>query len=73
MSVPMTASAERALYHRDHAAWVKYSAPRLAGRIAAMRDMDVAFAWSLLTRETQRAVWEHLDETQRARIKVVRA
>lgn len=69
----MTPSAELTLYHRDHAAWVRYSAPRIADRITAMRDADAAFAWSLLTRETQLAVWEQLDETQRRRIQAVRA
>lgn len=67
----MTPSAERALYQRDHATWLRYSAPRLADRLADMPD--IAFGWSLLTRDTQVAVWQHLDETHRARVKAVRS
>lgn len=69
----MSASAERALYETDHAAWVRYSAPRIADRLATVREMDLAFTWSLLIRETQVAVWEHLDDAQRTRLKAVRA
>lgn len=69
----MSAGAERALYETDHAAWVRYSAPRIAARLAVVREIDLAFAWSLLVRETQVAVWEHLDDAQRTKLKAVRA
>jgi hypothetical protein len=68
----MTPSAERALYHRDHAAWLRYSAPRLAERLRAMPADGLALAWALLTRDTQLAVWDHLDETQRTLVKTLR-
>jgi hypothetical protein len=70
-SATMTRSAERALYQRDHAAWLRYSAPRLAKQLTAIPD--IAFGWSLLTRDTKIAVWEYLDETQRAKLMAVLA
>lgn len=72
MNSTLTPSAECALYHRDLAAWRAYAAPRIAARLSSVRDMDTGFAWSVLTRDTQRLVWPLLDAGTQSRIRAAR-
>jgi hypothetical protein len=71
-AAPLTHAAERRLYVDDYPAWLEYSAPRLAHRIAAASASDLPLMWSLLTRPAQLAVWPHLDATQQARVRELR-
>jgi len=68
---PMSPSAERRLYDKDRPAWIEYTAPRLALRL--MEASDIGLMWELLCRESQRAVWAHLGEADRATIRTARA
>jgi hypothetical protein len=64
---------ERALYETDRTAWLAHIAPRAALRIAAASDEQVQRDWQRTPRDYQTAVWQHLDETQRARIRKLRS
>lgn len=69
----LTASAERALYDSDRPAWLREVAPRMAERLANVRDEVLGGAWSDLPRDYQRAVWLVLDEPTKDRIRAARA
>lgn len=71
MTSVLTPAQERALYDRDREAWRVHAAPRLAARLAAEK-LDTGLFWSLLTRETQLAVWPLLDESTQARVRAAR-
>ena len=71
MTTTLTHAQERALYDRDPAAWRAYAAPRLAARLATIKH-DLGLSWSLLTRDTQVAVWPLLDESTRSRVREAR-
>lgn len=68
----LTASQERSLYHTDHAAWLRYVAPRMAAKLTAASADDVGDRWAELPRDYQRAVWPHLHTCTRQRIRAVR-
>jgi hypothetical protein len=68
----MMPSDEYALYQQDREAWIAHVAPRMAERIAAMPDAEVADTWPRLSREYQLAVWELLDTDQRRRVRAAR-
>lgn len=68
----MTPAEEHILYQTDRAAWAALASARLAGKLMAMRDAHLATSWGYLTRETQTTVWQHLDESQRERVRALR-
>lgn len=63
---------ELALYQTDRNAWLEHVAPRMARRIAETSDEQIKRDWNGMVRDYQTAVWQHLDETQRARIRALR-
>jgi len=63
---------ERSLYETDRDAWLAYVAPRMARRIAAASDEQIKRDWTRTPRDYQTVVWQHLDDTQRARIRKLR-
>lgn len=63
---------ELALYETNRSAWLEYAAPRMASRIASSTDEQIRVDWNRAPRDYQTAVWQHLDDTQRARIRKVR-
>ena len=63
---------ERAMYETDRNAWMKHVAPRMASRLVAATDEQIKRDWNGMARDYQTAVWQHLDETQRARIRTLR-
>jgi len=69
----MTPNEERTLQETDRAAWVAYVAPSMANGIALMDDDGVNRSWSAMGRDYKAAVWELLDETNKARITRLRA
>lgn len=60
------------MYHNDRAAWIALAAPRAAARIARATEEETKRCWSCMERDYQTAVWQHLDDTQRARIRALR-
>ena len=70
MNATLTQAEERALYDRDPGAWRTYAAPSIAAALA--RSNDLGLSWSLLTRDTQVAVWPLLDEATQARVREAR-
>jgi hypothetical protein len=69
----MTAVDELTLYHDDRPAWIKQVAERTARRLATMPPSEIAGTWPLLQRDYQRAIWGHLSEDERGRIREARA
>jgi hypothetical protein len=65
----MTPAAERELYLRDFAAWLAHAAPGIAATLPRYEGDALARTWSLLSRSAQRAVWDLLDESERARVR----
>jgi hypothetical protein len=63
---------EHAMYETDRAAWLEHVAPRMASRLVAASDEQIKRDWNRMSRDYQTAVWQHLDETQRARIRALR-
>lgn len=63
---------EHALYVTDRAAWIAYVAPRAARRISEATNEQIKRDWPRTPRDYQTAVWQHLDDTQRARIRTLR-
>lgn len=68
----LTPAQERHLYATDRAAWRRRKAGVLAAKLMAMTDAVLATSWERVPRETQIAVWQHLDEAQRERVRRVR-
>ena len=66
---------ELELYKNDRPAWLELIAPKMAARIAGDTYDDVVLqaVWSGMPRDYQTAVWAHLDESARARIRALRA
>lgn len=60
---------ELTLHDTDREAWLGYVAPQMARRIATEPDGTLADTWSRIPRDYQKAVWQHLDETQRERVR----
>ena len=63
---------DRELYETDRPAWINQKAPRMAKIFADTPDTTLAGMWSRMPRDYQTAVWQHLDETSRARIRALR-
>ncbi len=63
---------ERALYDLDREAWLQYVAQNMAAKFGDMPDAMLADTWDRMPRDYQMAVWEHLGETERARVRKVR-
>jgi len=63
---------ELTLYHTDRKAWIAMVAPKMPAVIDANTDSELAASWGLMSRDYQQAVWNHLSETQRERIRRVR-
>jgi hypothetical protein len=60
---------ELTLYHTDRVAWLALVAPKMPAVIDTNTDDELAQSWRLMQRDFQRATWEHLDETQRGRLR----
>lgn len=63
---------ELTLYLTDRKAWIEMVAPKMPAVIDANTDAELAASWGLMSRDYQQAVWNHLNETQRVRIRRVR-
>ena len=63
---------ELAQYQTDRPAWLKEASPKMAAMIQKLCDANVPQTWKLMSRDFQTAVWKHLDETQRARVRALR-
>lgn len=61
------------MYHNDRPAWIAQAAPRTANRIARATEEEIKRYWSCMERDYQTAVWQYLDDTQRARIRKLRS
>lgn len=68
----LTPAQERHLYATDRVEWRRRKAGVLAAKLMAMDDDVLANSWERVPRETQVAVWQHLDEAQRERVRRVR-
>lgn len=69
----MTPGEEFELYQNDPERWVEYAAPNLAVAIRdRYSDAELARTWPLLTRNMQQAAWQHMDESQRDRVRAIR-
>jgi len=56
------------LYRTDKAAWLRQGMPRIVANLRA----DIAM-WGRMARDTQVAVWQHLDADLRERVRRSRA
>ena len=63
---------ELTLYHTDRAVWLAMVAPKMPAVIDANTDVELAVSWGLMARDYQQAVWSHLSDAQRERVKRVR-
>jgi hypothetical protein len=63
---------ELTLYHRDREAWLAMVAPRMPPILDANTDAELAMSWGLMSRDYQQAVWAHLSEAQRERVRRLR-
>lgn len=65
---------ELELYKNDRPKWLEIVAPKQAVRIADDTYTDEALqaVWAAMPRDYQTAVWQHLDDTQRERIRALR-
>lgn len=63
---------ELTLYQTDRQAWLARVAPTMPAVIDASTDDELARAWPMMGRDYQQAVWAHLDEAQRERVRRVR-
>jgi hypothetical protein len=63
---------EMALYAIDRTAWLAHVAPNMARRIESDPDAKVTGDWSRMPNDYRAAVWKHLDESQRSRIRALR-
>lgn len=63
---------ELTLYLTDRKAWIEMVAPKMPAVIDANTDTELAGSWGLMSRDYQQAVWNHLNETQRERVRRVR-
>lgn len=68
----MTPSDERRLYETDRPAWLRLIAPKMPAVIDANTDEELARSWGMMGRDFQEAVWAHLSEAQRERVRMVR-
>jgi hypothetical protein len=63
---------ELALYQTDRPAWLQQVAPRMARKLEAMNDNELANTWTTLARDYQRAVWGVMDQTTQSRVRKAR-
>lgn len=65
---------ELELYKNDRPKWLELVAQKQAARIAddTYDDAVLQAVWAGMARDYQTAVWQHLDDTQRARIRALR-
>lgn len=68
----MTPNEERGLYVTNRSAWLEYVAPRMAKMIEQRSDAWVNETWTMLPKDYIEAVWQHLNASQRDRIKRLR-
>lgn len=68
----MDAIDELTLHDTDRAAWLAYVASNMARRLAETPDATLGVLWARIPRDYQTAVWPHLDEAQRQRIRKLR-
>jgi len=64
---------ELALFNTNRPAWLAHVAPPLAERMPEMSDAQLNDTWERMPDDYRRAVWPHLDEGQRARIRTLRS
>lgn len=63
---------ELAMYQTDRDGWIAYVCAHMAAQFPAKTDADVARAWAVMDRPYQAAVWKHLAEPQRERVRKLR-
>lgn len=63
---------ELTLHDTDHDQWLNYVAPNMARKIVTDTDDQIQRNWPRIPTDYKAAVWEHLDETQRDRIRRLR-
>jgi hypothetical protein len=68
----MNGAEELALHDNDRDGWLAYVAPNMARKLIGESDATLGATWARIPRDYQTAVWQHLDETQRARIRALR-
>lgn len=64
---------ELVLYQTDRPAWLQQVAPRMARKLDAMNDNELANEWATLPRDYQVAVWERMDGATQTRLRKARA
>lgn len=64
---------ELTLYQTDRPAWLQQVAPRMARKLEAMSDNELANEWATLARDYQRAVWGVMDGATQSRVRKARA
>lgn len=60
------------LYNTNRDEWLRFVAPNLARKLATDTDEQVQRNWPTIPADYKAAVWEHLDATQRERIRRLR-
>jgi hypothetical protein len=63
---------ELELYKTDREGWLAYVSPNMARKLATEPDATLGDTWARIPRDYQTAVWQHLDEPQRERIRALR-
>lgn len=65
---------ELELYKTDRPKWLELVAPKQAARITddTYDDAVLQAVWAAMPRDYQTAVWTHMDESSRARIRALR-
>jgi hypothetical protein len=64
---------ELTLYQTDRPVWLQQVAPRMARKLEAVNDNELAKEWATLARDYQRAVWAVMDGATQSRVRKVRA
>ena len=63
---------ELTLHKTDRDQWLAYVAPNMARKIATDTDEQIQANWPRIPQDYKAAVWQHLDETQRERVRKLR-
>jgi hypothetical protein len=71
-SADEVALSEITLYQQDREAWIVQSAPKMAKILAESSDTTLGRMWADMKRDYQTSTWQHMDATQRERIRKLR-
>lgn len=64
---------EITLYQTNRPAWLQLVAPRMARKLEAMNDHELANEWATLARDYQLSVWGAMDAATQTRVRKARA